>query len=32
VHTSRDDVVGSMGLEGSVWWPHSLHTAEATGQ
>jgi hypothetical protein len=28
---SWGDVVRSMVLEGSVWWPHSLHTAEATG-
>ena len=28
---SWDDVVRSMVLESIVWWPHSLHTAEATG-
>jgi hypothetical protein len=28
---SWGDVVGSMVLEGTVWGPHSLHTAEATG-
>jgi hypothetical protein len=28
---SWDDVVRSMVLEWSLWGPHSLHTAEATG-
>jgi hypothetical protein len=28
---SWGDVVRSMVLEGTVWRPHSLHTAEATG-
>jgi hypothetical protein len=31
VPMSWDDVVRSMVLESSVWGPHSLHTAEATG-
>jgi hypothetical protein len=29
---SWDDVVQSMVPESSVWVPHSLHTAEATGR
>jgi hypothetical protein len=31
VPMSWEDVVRSMVLDRNVWWPHSLHTAEATG-
>src|SRR5215213_7148866 len=31
VRTNWDDVMLSMALDSSVWGPHSLHTAEATG-